>query len=886
MSEIRVFISNKADGIFCNSFGGFSMFSFKRLRYIIVGSITYIAALTVTVASCVVGNQLLKIKLNMKIRTLAFALALSAPLAALAQTMVFNDTLSAGSTLNSANPTPPTATSTSYEELASKNYSPNPPTLTAGDLKFGISGTSGGGTEIQALITTAPVALQSAGQYIQVTATFTATEGVLTSDSELGVGLYNAGQVLPWAGGLNNAANSSTTTAVTGGAQNWVGTFPQIAWQGAGQSMSSDFANRPAQTNPDNRNQVTAVNGSALYGFSNGSTFSSMSASNVNLTAGSQYAEVVTYTLLAGGGLQINAALYAGSPSGTFLTSIAGTNASPLTTTFDAFAMGFRTKNSATPNIIDLNALQVVTTAPYSGGVSCISQSVNPSSLVVGQTNGLITVTVPSEDLADGPLSVDLVSSTPAVAYPGGASGGTLTLTFPEGGYNTTNLSIVAAESGATIFSIANASGGACISDSGASNLVAVACDPITMSPTGSAVSLVGQTNQLITVTISPYANLTGPVTVNLVSSNPSVVTPAGAVNGTLQLTFAANGPTSQSVSLNTLALGSATLAINNASAPVCTAIASNQTVTVTVPQPQGTNAASEDFSSEAQAAIDGWVGYMNTSNGENYGWSGTQNSGGSSAGEAGGNFVRYTNLSYYADITVGPLTLNDYISASGNLYIAPPSPNAAFDICYFNTNNPPGSPSANILGMGLADDGGVANEPLSRLSAAVGTSSAGNGLTHEVFGPTPVTAAVIIPWSINYDPTAGAGYGQLVLDYNYEGTEYVTNVNLSASDRNTGATFNAFGMMVRGVSGLDANVMGIFMSDVSYTKGYSLTPASIPLQISANGSGVTVTWANPAFSLESSTNVAGPYQVIQGASNPYQTSANNAAVFYRLIAQ
>src|SRR5580692_1570911 len=108
----------------------------------------------------------------MKFRTLAFGFLLTVPLAALSQTTVFDDTLSNGSTINSTNPTPPTANATSYEEIASKAWSPNPPTLAAGDLKFGIGSTSGGGDEIQALFTTSPVALQTAGQYIQVTATF------------------------------------------------------------------------------------------------------------------------------------------------------------------------------------------------------------------------------------------------------------------------------------------------------------------------------------------------------------------------------------------------------------------------------------------------------------------------------------------------------------------------------------------------------------------------------------------------------------------------------------------------------------------------------------------------------------------------------------------
>jgi hypothetical protein len=478
------------------------------------------------------------------------------------------------------------------------------------------------------------------------------------------------------------------------------------------------------------------------------------------------------------------------------------------------------------------------------------------------------------------------VSTDPTIAYASGATAGSLTLTFPQNStYSSTNVPIVTAEAGSTVFYITNATDGACIDDTADSNLVTVACDPITLSPNGSIISLVGQTDQLVTVTISPYANVTGPVTVDLVSQNPSVVTPAGAVDGTVELTFAANGPDSQSVSLNTLAQGTATLVLNNASGPACQSIDTDQMLTVTVPQPQGTNMTYEDFSSADEAAADGWVGYLNTSNSEDYGWSDTQNAGESQPGEAGGNFVRDTNLSYYADITVGPLTLNDYIYASGTLDIAPPSENAAFDICYFNTNNA-NAVSDNMLGVGLADDGS-SGYPYSRISAAFGDANAGANLNDEVFGAELLEPGIPVPWSFNYDPTAGTGYGELTLIYNEEGTEYTNTISLTAAERSSGATFNAFGMMVRGIGSLDTtDVMGIYLGDVSYTRGYSLVPASIPLQISAVGSNVTVSWSNPAFSLEFSTNVTGPYQVIQGAASPYETGTTNAAGFYRLIAQ
>ncbi len=207
-------------------------------------------------------NKVIKFEVALMACLLAF------PLAVLSQVTVFSDVFSSGSTINATNPVLPTATSSSYEEIASKSWNPNPPTLNAGDLKWGIVSTSGGGDEIQALFTTNSVTLQTPGDYIQLTVVFTATEGILTTDTQWGMGLFNANQIPPWGGGLNGTANNATTTAVTGGAQNWVGCIAQFAYSTAdGGTMNSQFATRPAQNNGDNLNQVTEVTGSSLYGY-------------------------------------------------------------------------------------------------------------------------------------------------------------------------------------------------------------------------------------------------------------------------------------------------------------------------------------------------------------------------------------------------------------------------------------------------------------------------------------------------------------------------------------------------------------------------------------------------------------------------------------------
>ena len=166
-------------------------------------------------------------------------ITLFVPVVASAQVTVFSDNFSS-STINASVSAPPTPTSTSYEEIASKKWSPSPPTVTAGDLKFGLASTSGGGTEVQALFTTTPVVLQNAGDSIQLAVVFTATQGILTSDTQWGIGLFDAGQVAPWGGGLNNSANNSNADAAVGGAQNWQGCIAQIA----NGSLNSQFAVR------------------------------------------------------------------------------------------------------------------------------------------------------------------------------------------------------------------------------------------------------------------------------------------------------------------------------------------------------------------------------------------------------------------------------------------------------------------------------------------------------------------------------------------------------------------------------------------------------------------------------------------------------------------
>ena len=53
-------------------------------------------------------------------------------------------------------------------------------------------------------------------------------------------------------------------------------------------------------------------------------------------------------------------------------------------------------------------------------------------------------------------------------------------------------------------------------------------------------------------------------------------------------------------------------------------------------------------------------------------------------------------------------------------------------------------------------------------------------------------------------------------------------------------------------------------------------------LTLSRSGNTLTLAWA-PGWTLESSTNVAGPYQDVQGAASPYAASMDKPRQFFRL---
>jgi hypothetical protein len=291
-------------------------------------------------------------------RFVLLMLAIVMPMVVMAQTTVFSDNFSS-STINVA-PTPPTSSSTTWEIAATKNATAAT-IVGTGDLKLTLnSATTSGFLEAQALFTTTPVTLASAGDYIRLSYTFTDTANILTTGaSQLYAGLYNSGGSAP-TNGLANAGLTATAGSIyaTGGAQLWQGYNGRIGYV----TNASAIYTRPQQ----NGAGTTSANQSLLGNTGGGSYVNPTGANLVSatggaaLTTGSIYTDVLVFTY-NGSGLVVSNILYSGAGmGGSVVYSQTATAAIPLTLSFDGLAIGTRYNGATSANpIMDVSLVTV-----------------------------------------------------------------------------------------------------------------------------------------------------------------------------------------------------------------------------------------------------------------------------------------------------------------------------------------------------------------------------------------------------------------------------------------------------------------------------------------------------------------------------------------------
>jgi uncharacterized repeat protein (TIGR03803 family) len=160
-----------------------------------------------------------------------------------------------------------------------------------------------------------------------------------------------------------------------------------------------------------------------------------------------------------------------------------------------------------------------------------------------------------------------------------------------------------------------------------------------------------------------------------------------------------------------------------------------------------------------------------------------------------------------------------------------------------------------------------------------------GGGFSSYLFnytvGANPQAGLILLGGTL-YGTAAGGGgpgYGT-VFQINTNGSGF-TNV-YSFTDDGDGATPEAgllfFGNTLYGTTQA-ANNYG-YSGTVFALTSPSLT---IPLNISLNGSQVTLSWSSSIFSLQSAPAVTGVYSNVPGATSPYTTAASGKVKFFRL---
>jgi len=335
-------------------------------------------------------------------------LALTASLAAKAEQTVFLDTFGSSS-LNQTNIPGgiPGGTASDLTPYSATSYTigsakdARGTRISSGHFNLITANTSSGNTEAQARFSATPIKLESVGDYIELTYTFTDTRGVLQNDTSgtgtLLFGLFNSFGVAPQSGAaaasLQNSGFAALTTAATGGTRDWVGYGGEIvntsAWR---------LRNRPAQNsgaNAGNNNNQNLLYGSLITS-PGGATGGAVTPGTPNLVIGTAYTVQFRATLTAVGQITLLEALYTGTNTGGTLfsnTSWVVTGANVLTTQFDSLAVGYRagTPISWTNDITQIKV--VAGLAAQAGPYYFVTSTGNPCAggLTIGLSGSVAT---------------------------------------------------------------------------------------------------------------------------------------------------------------------------------------------------------------------------------------------------------------------------------------------------------------------------------------------------------------------------------------------------------------------------------------------------------------------------------------------------------------
>jgi len=192
------------------------------------------------------------------------------------------------------------------------------------------------------------------------------------------------------------------------------------------------------------------------------------------------------------------------------------------------------------------------------------------------------------------------------------------------------------------------------------------------------------------------------------------------------------------------------------------------------------------------------------------FGFSQTNNAGGNGTGELGGLLWRTdendpTAAGAYGDDSIGQLSMEDPLSASGKMKMTLGSPDSAAILGWYNSSGR-GWPVQNCIGVVIEGPSSVGHY----FRPFYGTSQQGE-FQNAGDGPVVPLGAAALDWGIDYDPDANGGNGAVTATLDGE----IKSIDLTPQHRQIGATFDRFGLFTFEFSGAHIE---LFFDDIEYT--------------------------------------------------------------------
>ncbi len=234
----------------------------------------------------------------------------------------------------------------------------------------------------------------------------------------------------------------------------------------------------------------------------------------------------------------------------------------------------------------------------------------------------------------------------------------------------------------------------------------------------------------------------------------------------------------------------------------------------------------SQSFASAASAQTAGWITNPEGANPErgcqdgpcatDLGWKNSRFAGGAAAGEGGGLLHRAGGLpvGFYADTTIGSLDLEKPLNAKGKVVLQDLGFDGHAHIGFFDAKRLQMDPSdyGALIGFQIAEPGGGV-APNFRWGYIIRDNSGAMNNTNAVF-TSGLPDAESLDFEIDYQPTPGNGILTLRI-----GDEEPASVELTAENRQLGASFSGFGILTGPFVGSPTSQsMNIFVDDVTYT--------------------------------------------------------------------